>query len=130
MIPIRDTIRFETYPIVNNVIIGVNVPVFLAELAQGPNFDAFIKTYVLVPARYSIPRIAAYFTPAQQALAFLSFMFLHGGFLHLLGKHVVSLYFWRQCGRPAGPPSLYGLLSAVRPGLRPLKNCRYQKEII
>jgi membrane associated rhomboid family serine protease len=91
MIPIRDTIRSETYPIVNSCIIAVNILVFLVELSQGQRLDVFIKIYGLVPARYSIPQVGEYFTTGQQVLSFLTFMFLHGGFLHLLGN-MWSLY--------------------------------------
>jgi membrane associated rhomboid family serine protease len=38
-----------------------------------------------------VPEIASYFTLWQQVTAFFSFMFLHGGFLHLLGN-MWSLY--------------------------------------
>ncbi|NVM23193.1 MAG: rhomboid family intramembrane serine protease [Desulfobacterales bacterium] len=91
MIPIRDTIRSETYPIVNSLIIAVNVVVFLAELSQGQEINKFIYTYGLVPARYTVPQISAYFTSSQQVISFLTFMFLHGGLLHLLGN-MWSLY--------------------------------------
>ena len=91
MIPIRDTIRSETYPIVNSIIIAINVLVFLVELSQGERLNKFIYIYGLVPARYAVPQISAYFTSSQQVISFLSFMFLHGGFLHLLGN-MWSLY--------------------------------------
>jgi membrane associated rhomboid family serine protease len=77
--------------VVNNTIIGINVLVYLLQLSQGPDIDRFIYVYGLVPARYSIPHIASYFTFFQQAFSLLSFMFLHGGFLHLLGN-MWSLY--------------------------------------
>jgi rhomboid family protein len=86
MIPIRDTIPSKNYPIVNTTIIGINVIIYLIELAQGPNLDRFVYIYGLVPARYSIPQIASYFTFGQQALSLVSFMFLHGGFWHILGN--------------------------------------------
>ena len=86
MIPIRDTIRSETYPIVNNLIIAVNVLVFFIELSQRQRLNEFIYIYGLVPARYAIPQISAYFTTGQQVISFLTFMFLHGGFLHLVGN--------------------------------------------
>jgi len=91
MIPIRDTIPSRNYPVVNTVIIGINVALYLVELAQGPNLDRFIYMYGLVPARYSIPHIQSYFSFGQQIIAMLSFMFLHGGFWHLLGN-MWSLY--------------------------------------
>ncbi len=91
MIPLRDTTRSRNYPAVNTALIAANGLLFLVQLAQGPQQDAFIYTYGLVPARYSVPHVAAYFTSFQQALALLSFMFLHGGFWHLLGN-MWSLY--------------------------------------
>ncbi len=86
MIPLRDTTRSRNYPVVNTLLIAANVLVFLVELMQGPRQAEFIFTYGLVPARYSVPEIAAYFTSFQQVLALTSFMFLHGGLWHLLGN--------------------------------------------
>jgi len=86
MIPIRDTIPSKTYPVVNYVIIGINVVVLLFEKSLGANLDRFVYIYGLVPARYSIPQISSYFTTGQQILSWFSFMFLHGGYLHLLGN--------------------------------------------
>jgi membrane associated rhomboid family serine protease len=91
MIPLRDTTPARNYPVVNNSIIGINVVIFLIQLSQGAGLDRFIYIYGLVPARYSVPQIAEYFSPAQQIFSFLTFMFLHGGFWHLLGN-MWSLY--------------------------------------
>jgi membrane associated rhomboid family serine protease len=91
MIPIRDTIPSKNYPVVNSAIIGINVVIFLAELAQGPGLDRFIYIYGLVPARYTLPQISSHFSIGQQVFSFFSFMFLHGGFWHLLGN-MWSLY--------------------------------------
>lgn len=91
MFPIRDTIQSRNYPVVNTAIIILNLLVYFVQLAQGPGFERFILLYGLVPARYSVPEIGAYFTPGQQVFSFLSYMFLHGGFWHLLGN-MWSLY--------------------------------------
>ena len=91
MIPIRDTIPTRNYPIVNTALIAVNVVLFLVELSQGPGLERFIYMYGLVPARYTIPQIASYFTTGQQLVSLITFMFLHGGFWHLLGN-MWSLY--------------------------------------
>ncbi len=91
MIPLRDTIQSRTYPVINVIIIAANLLVYLVQVAQGQNLTKFIFTYGLVPARYSIPGIATHFSFTEQALSFLSFMFLHGGFWHLLGN-MWSLY--------------------------------------
>lgn len=86
MIPLRDTSPSRNYPIANILIIAINVMLYLIELAQGPHLDRFITVYGLVPARYSVPQISSYFSTGQQILALFSFMFLHGGFWHLLGN--------------------------------------------
>jgi membrane associated rhomboid family serine protease len=91
MIPLRDTIHSKSYPVVNTTIIIINILVFFVELSRGDQLRQFIFTYGLVPARYTVPSIAAYFSSGQQAFSLLSFMFLHGGFLHLLGN-MWSLY--------------------------------------
>ncbi len=123
MIPLRDTIQAKNYPIVNYIIIGFNVALFLVQKAQGPHLDRFIITYGLVPVRYSVPEIASYFTFGQQALALVSFMFLHGGFFHLLGNmwslyifgdnvedrlgHFKYLFFYLLCGWASGLSHLF-----------------------
>ena len=91
MIPLRDTIRADNFPVVNSTIIGINVVIFILQLSQGVEGNRFVYIYGLVPARYTIPQIAAYFSAPQQAFSFVSFMFLHGGFWHLLGN-MWSLY--------------------------------------
>jgi membrane associated rhomboid family serine protease len=123
LIPIRDTIRSETYPIINYVLIALNILAFFVEQSQGRNFNEFIFTYGLVPARYSIPQISAHFTTDQQVTAFLTFMFLHGGFFHLLGNmwflyifgdnvedhlgHFRYLIFYLMCGLASGISHLF-----------------------
>jgi membrane associated rhomboid family serine protease len=86
MFPVRDTIQSKNYPIVTHSLIAINVICFLIQISQGQDFDRFAYLYGLVPARYTVPQVASYFTFAQQAFAFISFMFLHGGFMHILGN--------------------------------------------
>ncbi|MEA1991156.1 MAG: rhomboid family intramembrane serine protease, partial [Thermodesulfobacteriota bacterium] len=123
MIPIRDTVRSETYPIINYVLIGLNILAFFVEQSLGQNLNEFVFTYGLVPARYSVPQISAHFTTAQQVIAFLTFMFIHGGFFHLLGNmwflyifgdnvedrlgHFRYLAFYLLCGLASGISHLF-----------------------
>jgi membrane associated rhomboid family serine protease len=86
MIPIRDAIRSKHVPAVNFIIIGLNIIVFLWQLAQGSGLKEAFYLYGIVPLRYSDPKISAHFTQFQQLLPFLTSMFLHGGFLHILGN--------------------------------------------
>lgn len=91
MLPLRDTTPCRTYPVVNTALIACNVLLYVVELGQGAGLNRFLYTYGLVPARYAVEPIAGYFTTGQQLFALVSFMFLHGGFLHLLGN-MWSLY--------------------------------------
>jgi membrane associated rhomboid family serine protease len=91
MIPLRDTIPAATRPVVNHGIIVVNILVYLLQMAQGPHLDRFVYFYGLVPARYFVPQVAAYFSGGEQLFALLSFMFLHGSIWHLAGN-MWSLY--------------------------------------
>ena len=118
MIPIRDAIRSKNFPIINTFIIVVNVLVFLWQLFQGPHLEEALYLFGIVPVRYSNPEIASHFTSIQQVLPFFTSMFLHGGFLHILGNmwflyifgdniedrlgHIRYLIFYLLCGVVAG----------------------------
>ena len=131
MIPIRDIAPSQNYPVVNNSIIGINVVIYLVQLTQGQGVDQFIYIYGLVPARYSIPHIAHYFSVSQQIFSLVSFMFLHGGFWHLLGNmwslyifgdnvedrwgHVRYLLFYLLCGWLSGLTHLFFNLHSTVP---------------
>lgn len=86
IVPIRDTIPSRNYPVVTTAIIGINVLIYLLQLTAGGEGGRLAYIYGLVPARYTDPRLSGYFTWIQQVFSFFSFMFLHGGFLHLLGN--------------------------------------------
>jgi len=86
MIPIRDTIPSKNYPVMNSTLIGINIVVFLIQMSQGIGLERFIYTYGLVPARFSAPHISSHFTLDQQLFSLISYMFLHGGFMHILGN--------------------------------------------
>ena len=123
MIPIRDTTPTKNAPIVNSIIIGFNVVVFVLQKALGPEVHQFILVYGLVPARYTDPQISSYFTLGQQVLSFFSFMFLHGSFWHLLGNmwslyifgdnvedrlgHLRYIVFYVLCGLASGVTHLF-----------------------
>ena len=119
MIPLRDTTPTRNYPVVNTAIIGINVVVYLIQYLQGPEINRFIYIYGLVPARYSIPRVAEYFTASQQVLSLLSFMFLHGSFWHLLGNMWCLYIFGDNVEDRLGPIryALFYLLCGVASGL-------------
>src|SRR5712671_1311043 len=79
MLPLRDDIPSATRPTVTYLIIAANVLAFLWELS-----GADVLPWTLVPARLTAD-------PAANAVTVLTAMFLHGGWLHLLGN---MLYLW------------------------------------
>jgi len=103
-------------------LIGINVFMFLVQSSQGADEGLYLYIYGLVPARYSDARMAAYFTAGQQLFSFLSFMFLHGGLLHLIGN-MWSLYiFGDNVEDHLGPVRylLFYLLCGIASGLTQL----------
>ncbi len=86
MLPLRDDIPSRRFPVVTLTLIGLNVLAFLWELRLGPRLQDALLLLGIVPVRYTSPDVAALFTWAEQALPFLSSMFLHGGWTHLLGN--------------------------------------------
>ena len=86
MIPIRDTIPCENTPVVTWTLIGVNIAVFLTlKLLQDPVAVQILHLYGLVPARYFHPEWArALGYPPGNYLPFLTCMFLHASWSHLL----------------------------------------------
>jgi len=103
MIPLRSSEPHYTKPTVNLLLIGVNVLVFLYELSLGSGYrlNHFIAQYGIVPDRLNV---ASIFTS----------MFIHGGFLHIIGNmwflwvfgrgvedvlgHAKYLFFYLTCG--------------------------------
>jgi membrane associated rhomboid family serine protease len=88
MIPIRDTTPSKNVPVVNNLLIGINVVVFAFQMLQGSDFgfQRLVYEYGLIPARFTAPELTGRVGPGHGMFALISFMFLHGGFLHLLGN--------------------------------------------
>ena len=91
MIPIRDTVPCKNYPVVNTLIIGVNILVYLFQINLGPELNRFLYSYGLVPARYTDSALSTLFSFSQQLSAPFTFMFLHGSVWHLLAN-MWSLY--------------------------------------
>src|SRR3972149_3866388 len=80
MIPIRDSNRSRSFPFATWAIILLNVLAFLFENSLSPGaLEQFIGSYGLVPANLSLNNPASWFP-------FLSHMFLHAGWLHLLSN--------------------------------------------
>jgi hypothetical protein len=88
MIPIRDTIPRRNPPIATWLIILANSFVFLFELALPEHtLVQFFYRFGLVPARYTHPAWALWVgLPVDDCFSFLTNMFLHGGWMHIIGN--------------------------------------------
>ncbi len=80
MFPIKDDIPSYSQPVVNISLIIVNVLVFIYEL-NVPNFKVFIFNHAFIPAM-----LFKYHDFFHSIIGIFSSMFLHGGFLHILGN--------------------------------------------
>jgi len=105
VIPLRDTIPSSRVPVVNYLLIAVNVAVFIYESSLGRQVEGFIFAHGLVPRDFDFSDL-------------VTSMFLHGSWLHLLGNmlylyifgdnvedrlgHGRYLVFYLLCGMAAG----------------------------
>lgn len=85
MIPIRDQIVPHKKPIVNTLLIFLNIVVFVVQWVLTTDVEAFVNAFALIPANFvnsfSLDNLLDIFTS----------MFMHVGFLHLAGN---MLYLW------------------------------------
>jgi membrane associated rhomboid family serine protease len=85
MIPIRDQIKPRRTPIINYLLIAVNIIVFMLQWSAGANQESVVYEFALIPASFSdgidLSEIRDVFTS----------MFMHAGLMHLLGN---MIYLW------------------------------------
>lgn len=88
MFPLKDTIPSKSFPIVTWLLILANLGCFIFELLLNEKeIHLFISLYGLTPAKISLPSISDLSNfNYKQYYPFLSNMFLHGGWGHLLGN--------------------------------------------
>ena len=90
MFPIRDDNPSQSVPVVTRALIAINVVAFLFELSLGPDKNWFLNNWGLVPSRLMYASLGA--MPLQGPVkTVLTSMFLHAGWLHLLGN---MWYLW------------------------------------
>src|SRR5579884_115433 len=138
MIPFSDPSQPDRiFPVVNIGLIVVNFLVFFYELsleAQGTSvFNAFVFHYGLVPCEYTAHCHPYAGTPAPFEVTLLTSMFMHGGWLHILGNmvflwvfgdnienamgHLRYLLFYLLCGLAANALEIATAVGSSVPGL-------------
>ena len=91
MIPLRDENPSGSVPLVTRGLIAINCAVFLYELSLGRELRTFMFDWGVVPIRLTLAlRYGEEPLPAP-ALTLFTSMFLHGGWLHLIGN---MWYLW------------------------------------
>jgi len=93
MIPIKDTVPRRTFPFITLMLIVTNGFVFLFQLSlTDRHLEELVYLFGLVPARYTHPAwTAAVGLPLDTYWPFITSMFLHGGWFHLIAN-MWSLY--------------------------------------
>lgn len=86
MIPLRDLNPTRTVPFVTVLLIVANVAIFLYQLTLPARIEKqFVMHYAMVPDRLSL-ELGNPQAPLLGVSTVLTSMFLHGGFLHVLGN--------------------------------------------
>lgn len=78
MFPLSDSIRSNRFPIFNLLLIGFTVFVFYQQIVSLDQ-EGFINQYALIPALID-------FNNWQTLFPFITAIFLHGGFLHIISN--------------------------------------------
>ena len=91
MIPIRDKNPSGTFPYITVGIIVINVLIFLYELSLDSGLGEFIMKYAVLPLKIKHYSQDPDLTFTSISFPFVSSMFLHGGFIHLIGN---MWYLW------------------------------------
>jgi membrane associated rhomboid family serine protease len=128
MIPIKDTIHSRSFPIVNWLLIAANILIFvLIELPLGQNqLNQLISTYGITPNLCAAPILNGFSTASIPgallqgcAITLLTSMFLHGGWLHIIGNMWVLFIFGDNVEDRMGslPYLLFYLICGIVSGL-------------
>jgi membrane associated rhomboid family serine protease len=87
MIPLYDTLHSRRFPLVNWLLIGLNVLVFLYELSLSHvGLERLTRMWGLIPVELMVH-------PAASWITILTSMFLHGGWFHILSNMWVLFIF-------------------------------------
>lgn len=78
MFPISDSINSKSFPFFNILLIIITSYIFIQQLLA-PSFEGFIAQYALIPSHVNFSDIST-LTP------FVTAIFLHGGWLHILSN--------------------------------------------
>jgi membrane associated rhomboid family serine protease len=90
MIPIRDTLTLTRVPWVTRTLVVLNLAVFTVQLFAGRTAEVMIQVFGFIPARLLDPARFGY-SWLESGLTLATSLFLHGGYVHLVGN---LIYLW------------------------------------
>jgi membrane associated rhomboid family serine protease len=91
MIPLKDENPTDTFPFITIFLIVLNCFFFLIELGQGENLARFINAFGCIPYEIVNQIDMEPFIMIPVNLTIITSMFLHGGWMHIIGN---MLYLW------------------------------------
>jgi len=93
VIPLKDNIPTRTFPIITTALIFVNIIVFAWQhlVLRAPAGTALYTYYGLVPREFIASLVARHDLLPYNIMTIFTSMFIHGGFLHIIGN---MLYLW------------------------------------
>ena len=90
MIPLRHTLERHGPSLLNRSLVAANVIMFIAQLTMWRMTEQVIHTFGYIPARLHEPGAFNY-APWEVGITLVTSLFLHGGFVHLIGN---LIYLW------------------------------------
>lgn len=123
MIPLKNLSPRDSFPAVTLGLIVANIVVFIHQLTLSDRAATiFINTYGMVPAHLQMALAGHRYTLEQAIIPLFTSMFIHGGFLHIIGNmwflwifggqvedrlgHFYYLVFYTICGLGSGVTQL------------------------
>lgn len=79
MIPIRDDNPSKTFPVFNILFILINCALFILQITSEARNLELLENYAMIPSVFFSDPLHNWFRP-------FTYMFLHGGWLHLIGN--------------------------------------------
>jgi len=95
-IPLHDHIRRQTFWLFTLLLIITNILAFVFEVSLGQNVDRLVFYFGIIPVRYTNPHFVAEVGLPGLVLPIFASMFLHGGWLHVLGNMLFLFVFGRS----------------------------------
>ncbi len=86
MFPLRDNIPSARPPYVNYLLIAVSVLAFFWEMSLGPHLEQVVEVLGFIPARFLSLLFRGSASWPEILAPLVTSLFLHGGWLHLIGN--------------------------------------------